>query len=61
MPITEEIDGEDQAEQDGDAEAVDQPRHHVAALVVGAEPVAFEIAAASSRRCARRSAGIVRP
>ncbi len=29
----------DQPEQHGDAEAVEQPREHVAALVVGAEPV----------------------
>jgi hypothetical protein len=27
-------------------EAVDQARHHVAALIVGAEPVVFEVAAA---------------
>ena len=39
-------DGQRQAEQHRDAEAVDQPRHHVAALVVGAEPVVFEVAAA---------------
>ncbi len=35
-----------ETEQHRDAEAVDQPRHHVAALIVGAEPVVFEIAAA---------------
>src|SRR5882724_4021438 len=35
-----------QAEQNRDAETVDQARHHVAALVVGAEPVIFEVAAA---------------
>ena len=35
-----------QAEQHRDAEAIDQPRDHVAALIVGAEPVVFEIAAA---------------
>ena len=39
-------DGQRQPEQHRDAEAVDQPRHHVAALVVGAEPVVFEVAAA---------------
>ena len=38
--------GEDQAEQHRDAEAVDEARHHVAALVVGAEPVPFDVAAA---------------
>ncbi len=35
-----------QAEQHRDAKAIDQPRDHVAALVVGAEPVVFEVAAA---------------
>ena len=39
-------DGQRQAEQHRDAEAVDQARDHVAALVVGAEPVVFEVAAA---------------
>ena len=39
-------DGQHQPEQHRDAEAVDQPRQHVAALVVGAEPVVFEVAAA---------------
>ena len=39
-------DGQDQPEQNRDAEAVDQPRHHVAALIVGAKPVVFEVAAA---------------
>jgi hypothetical protein len=34
-----------EAEQDRDAKAIDQPRQHVAALVVGAEPVHFQIAA----------------
>ena len=32
-------DGQDEPEEHRDAEAVDQPRHDVAALVVGAEPV----------------------
>ena len=44
--MTDETSGEDQPEQHRDAEAVDQPRDHVAALVVGAEPVVFEVAAA---------------
>ncbi|MGY3078967.1 hypothetical protein ACVWZZ_005375 [Bradyrhizobium sp. LM6.10] len=39
-------DGQAEAEQHRDAEAVDQPRHHVAALIVGAEPVVFQVAAA---------------
>ena len=39
-------DGQRQAEQHRNAEAVDQARDHVAALVVGAEPVVFEVAAA---------------
>ena len=39
-------DGQAEAEQHRDAEAVDQARHHVAALIVGAEPVVFEVAAA---------------
>ena len=39
-------DGQRQAEQHRDAEAVDQARDHVAALIVGAEPVVFEVAAA---------------
>ena len=38
--------GQGQAEQDRDAEPVDHPRHEIAALVVGAEPVVFEVAAA---------------
>ena len=39
-------DGEDETEQHRDAEAVDHAGDDVAALVVGAEPVVFEIAAA---------------
>ena len=39
-------DGQAKAEQHRDTKAVDQPRHHVAALIVGAEPVVFEVAAA---------------
>ena len=39
-------DGERQSEQHRNAEPVDQARDHVAALVVGAEPVVFEVAAA---------------
>ena len=35
-----------QPEQHRDTKAIDQPRDHVAALVVGAEPVIFEVAAA---------------
>ena len=38
-------DGQAEAEQHRDAEAVDQPRQHVAAAVVGAEPVVFKRAA----------------
>ena len=38
-PMTDEMHGEDQAEEHRDAEAVDEPRDHVAALIVGAEPV----------------------
>ena len=38
-------DGQRQPEQHRDAEAVDQPRQHVAAAIVGAEPVGFELAA----------------
>ena len=44
--MTDENDGQDQAEQHRDAEAVNEPRQHVAALVVGAEPIVFEVAAA---------------
>ena len=40
-------DGEHEAEHHGQAEAVDETRRHVAALVVGAEPVVFEVAAAA--------------
>src|SRR5690606_30972197 len=39
-------DAEREAEQDRDTEAVDYARDHVAALIVGAEPVVFEVAAA---------------
>ena len=42
--MTDEMMVSDQPEQHRDAEAVDQPRHHVAALIVGAEPVVFEVA-----------------
>jgi len=38
--------GERQAEQHRNAEPVDQARDHVAALVVGAEPIIFEVTAA---------------
>ena len=44
--MIDENDGQDQAEQHRDAEAVNEPRQHVAALVVGAEPIVFQIAAA---------------
>ena len=40
-------DGQHQAEQHRQPEAVDQPRQHVAALIVGAEPVVFQRAAAA--------------
>ena len=46
MPTIGGDDGQAEAEQHRDAEAVDQARHHVAALIVGAEPVVFEVAAA---------------
>src|SRR5207344_202591 len=36
-----------QAEQHRDAKAVDQARDHITALIVGAEPVVFEVAAAA--------------
>src|SRR4029077_16387339 len=35
--------GENEPEQHGYAEAIDQPRHHVEALGVGAERVVFEV------------------
>ena len=38
--------GQDEAEQHRQAEAVDEPRDDVAALVVGAEPVPLDVAAA---------------
>src|SRR4051812_11507597 len=56
---------EDEAEENRDAEAVDQPRDDVAALVVGAEPIPFEVAAGRVRLrrielLARRLADVVR-
>jgi hypothetical protein len=44
---------QDQAEQHRDAEAVDHPRHHVARLVVGAEPVPVAERAVHVRRALR--------
>ena len=41
--------GEREAEEDRNAKAIDQPRHDIAALIVGAEPIPFDIGAAAVR------------